>query len=188
MVLRKDKDEKIVSGVKKDFDPRKDITGMARIREVDNEKFVKIYTGNLSHWFELSMPAQKIMQYVIMFLPRNSDVVRLNIARLKTFSGYKSDTSLYDSINELINKRIIAKCDIQELYFINPGYIFNGDRVAFSEVVMRDAQAIGERDKLLGSGNHDQSDYRDEEGRVLEPENVTMSTESLFARASKLYK
>jgi len=186
VVLQKEHGSKIISSGGGDFDPYKDIHGMARIREVDNERFVKIYTSNLSMWFELSIPSQKMMQYILSILPRNSDVVVLEFERVKAYTEYKSFSSIYNAINELINKRIIARTKIKDAFFINPSFIFNGDRVIFSEAIVRSPQAIHERNSIEQNIIADPN-YSDEMGRALEPETVTTSEETLFDRASKLY-
>lgn len=40
-------------------------------------------------------------------------------------------------LNELEKAQIIAKTMRQGRYFINPNFVFNGDRVAFSTVIER---------------------------------------------------
>jgi DNA-binding GntR family transcriptional regulator len=40
-------------------------------------------------------------------------------------------------INELENAKIIAKTIRKGWYFINPNFIFNGDRIAFTTVIER---------------------------------------------------
>jgi len=189
LTLHKDSDAKIVSNPIKTFDICKDVRGIARVREVDNDKFVKIYTGHLGVWFELSVPAQKVLSYILNVLPRNSDMVRMSMDRLKGFTAYKSDTSIYDAINELCNRRIIARSKSTELYFINPGYIFNGDRIIFSEAILRNNQAIHERDVMIThSENGEEKAYVDELGQAVDADAVTMNDEDFLTRASRLYQ
>ncbi|MFY0838350.1 hypothetical protein ACA371_28650, partial [Klebsiella pneumoniae] len=41
-------------------------------------------------------------------------------------------------INELEKAKIIAKTMRKSFYFINPNFLFNGDRVAFTTVIERE--------------------------------------------------
>lgn len=136
-----------------DMDPGK-VRGMVKVQEVDNEKFVKIYTSQVSAWFELTVTAQKVLQYVMMVIPRNRDVVHIHVEKAMAFTGYSSTVSVYEGINELINKRIIARSSLPYFYFINPRFLFNGDRVIFAEAIVRNPQAIHERDTVLDSLEH----------------------------------
>ena len=45
--------------------------------------------------------------------------------------------TLYRGINELIKSEVIAKSNRIGVYFINPSFCFNGDRLAFTTVIER---------------------------------------------------
>lgn len=184
VVLRKGVDSKVISRNTDNVNFYKDVHGMARIREVDNDRFVKIYTANLSLWFELSIPAQRVLQYILTILPRNSDMIMLSYEQVKAYTEYKSFTSVYDAINELINKKIIARSKVKEMFYINPSFIFNGDRIIFSEAIMRTSQAMHERYKKLEDMATEQHVNPD----VLAVAEDSPGTESNFlSRAKTLY-
>ena len=48
-----------------------------------------------------------------------------------------SQTTFWRGLAELVKAHIIAKTMRQGRYFINPNFIFNGDRVAFTTVIER---------------------------------------------------
>jgi hypothetical protein len=123
--------------------------GIARVRTVDNDKYVKIYTGFITQWFDLTQAAQKILAYIITILPINKDVIHLPLDMLSAATGYTSESSMYIALNELINKRIIARSKETYFYFINPNFLFNGNRIVFADAIQRNPQAIHERMVIL---------------------------------------
>jgi DNA-binding GntR family transcriptional regulator len=48
-----------------------------------------------------------------------------------------SEATFRRGISELENAQIIAKTLRQGVFFINPNFVFNGDRVAFTTVIER---------------------------------------------------
>ncbi|MFU9139239.1 replication protein [Erwinia tasmaniensis] len=42
-----------------------------------------------------------------------------------------SESTYYRGMKELVNKGFIAEKTVQNSYFINPDFIFNGDRLSF---------------------------------------------------------
>lgn len=49
-------------------------------------------------------------------------------------------------INELEKAQIVAKTIRQGRYFINPNFVFNGDRIAFTTMIERASEEQGELD------------------------------------------
>ena len=81
--------------------------------------------------FNLSKKSQKILQYILLNLKPNTDLVVINIEseEIKKKTGYNSKATLYGGLAELIAREIIAKTTISHNhFFINPAYIFNGKR------------------------------------------------------------
>ncbi|MEY0116985.1 replication protein, partial [Providencia rettgeri] len=52
------------------------------------------------------------------------DLIDQNIIKI-------SESTFYRGMKELIKKDFIAETTIQNCYFLNPDYIFNGDRLSF---------------------------------------------------------
>jgi len=144
-LLGEDEECKIISNPIGDGKP----PGIARVRAVDNEKYVKIYTGFITQWFDLTQAAQKILAYIITILPINKDLIHLPLDRLSAATGYTSESSMYIALNELVNKRIIARYKERNFYFINPNFLFNGNRIVFADAIQRNPQAINERAEML---------------------------------------
>lgn len=98
-------------------------------KKVDSEEFVKIYKGQLSSLFELSKPAQNILQYVLKTLKPNIDYVILSPTDAMEKLRYKNKKSYYDGLEEIVAKEILGRSNVVNKYFINPAIIFNGSRL-----------------------------------------------------------
>ncbi|NJU25328.1 hypothetical protein HCX20_23365, partial [Escherichia coli] len=60
-----------------------------------------------------------------------------------------SQATFARGLAELEKAKIIAKHVRQGWYFINPNFVFNGDRIAFSTVVERKKQSEAVEDKTI---------------------------------------
>ena len=116
-----------------------DRLAIARIKWVESEQFVKVYTANISVFFELSKPAQRVCEYAIAVLSGTvgSDQVYLHpedyisfCKKQKTKTGANKN-SFNNGMRELAAKALIAKSSRPNLWYINPAVIFNGDRARF---------------------------------------------------------
>lgn len=64
-----------------------------------------------------------------------------------------SESVFYRGIKELIEKRIIAKTNEKNWYFINPAIVFNGDRARFVSEIIKKKEAIEEQPVcIVGNG------------------------------------
>lgn len=127
-------------------------THVATYKKVDNEQFVKVFTQHIAMTFELSSAGIKCFS-LLLFQVQNSalskDVVALDALALSEFldAHKENETPLKLSIatmkrgiNELEKAKIVAKTMRQGFYYINPNFIFNGDRIAFTTVIEREKQ------------------------------------------------
>lgn len=111
------------------------INSVSHYTLVDTEKFIKIYAETAGLWLNLSRPAQKVFSFIISHLERNKDTVMIDMAELSEHTGYTSQGPLYEAINELINKQLLARTTSDIIYYINPSFIFNGDRLLLGELI-----------------------------------------------------
>lgn len=120
-------------------------THVTTFRRVDSEEFVKLFTANIALTFELKAAGIKAFGVLVWMLQEkgiSKDLVPLDKFVLDDFLDAHSDRKLALSaptfargLAELEGARIIAKHLRQGWYFINPNFIFNGDRVAFTTVI-----------------------------------------------------
>lgn len=68
--------------------------------------------------------------YISYNVAKETDIIKLDPVSVMSFVGIKSDTTYYKYIQELIDNAVIARKNNRE-YWINPVFIFNGDRLKF---------------------------------------------------------
>lgn len=115
---------------------------------VDANEFVKIYTKGVAGMFGLSSPGRKVFTLLFTQLAGASglgkDIVTLQYSALpeetKKILSYRTFTK---GINDLIKNRFIAQSIYNGQYFVNPTFIYNGDRLAI--VTLYKKELAGER-------------------------------------------
>lgn len=121
-------------------------THVTTYREVDESEFVKLFTSNIAMTFDLTSAGIKVfnvLMYAVQNQAINKDQVFLDEKTLNNFlkqTAFKKALSLktlYRGINELIKSQIIAKATRYGVYFINPNFVFNGDRIAFTTGIIK---------------------------------------------------
>ncbi|UNE80230.1 hypothetical protein IMY97_22775 [Pectobacterium versatile] len=64
-----------------------------------------------------------------------------------------SESIFYRGVKELIEKRIIAKTNEKNWYFINPAIVFNGDRARFVSEIIKKKETMEEQpESIVGNG------------------------------------
>jgi len=121
-------------------------THLTTFKKVDAEQFIKLFSANIGLTFELKAAGIKAFGVLVWTLQEKSiskDLVPLDKYVLEDFlksQDKKIALSLATfgrGLTELENAKIIAKHLRQGWYFINPNFIFNGDRIAFTTVIER---------------------------------------------------
>ena len=120
------------------------VTHIVTYREVDDEEFIKFFTGNISLTFDLTSAGNKAFQIVMRVAQKEAmgkDEIYLNDEVIeefvKDFNVRLSTSTFRRGLKELLQKQIIAKSTKTNIYYLNPHLIFNGDRVAFTQSAKR---------------------------------------------------
>lgn len=132
-------------------------THITTFKRVDSEQFVKIFTANIGLTFDLSSAGIKAFNVLLWSVQNQAlakDQVLLDSMMLddflKDFQSLKlSYATLKRGINELERAQIIAKTMRKGFYFINPNFVFNGDRIAFTTLIERKRQDQPEQIDLV---------------------------------------
>jgi hypothetical protein len=110
-------------------------TTIAQKIEVDTEEFVKLYTKDISVFFELSPTAIRTFAVLLKEVQKsaiNRDKVFFRYDELKFEKGCVLPSSVfYRGIKELVDKQFLAKAEAPNFYFLNPALLFNGNRARF---------------------------------------------------------
>ena len=124
-------------------------THVTTYKPVDGEQFVKLFTTNIAMTFDLSsagIKAFSVLLWVVQNRALSKDEVDLDAFVLEEFMEIHSNkepplrlslATFKRGINELEKAQIIAKTIRQGRYFINPNFVFNGDRIAFTTLIER---------------------------------------------------
>lgn len=109
------------------------IAGFWHATEVDPEQFVKLYINGVKALKELTTHGVRVFEMLYMSLKdnMNKDVFVINYAKIDQSVYDINKTSFYLGINELIDKGFIAQSDIPTMYWVNPNYLWNGNRIAY---------------------------------------------------------
>ncbi len=119
-------------------------TSVVTYKKVDSTQFIKLFTQNIKLAFELTQAGQKALYVLFWALQSedmiNKDKVTLDQYTLKDFSKENPELTISlatfrRGLGELTKAKILALAERLGDYFINPNFVFNGDRVAFTTVL-----------------------------------------------------
>lgn len=121
-------------------------THVTTYRKVDGEQFIKLFTANIALTFDLSSAGIKtfnVLMWVVQHQAISKDLVVLDQMMLEDFLEAQSRplklslATFKRGLNELEKAQIIAKSMRKSFYYINPNFVFNGDRIAFTTLIER---------------------------------------------------
>lgn len=161
-------------------------------QEVDKEEFIKLYTSQIKAYFDLTKTAYKVF---FIFLRIYQDAIgkdHFYLSCKKAMSLAEkidhfvlSESIFYRGVKELIEKRIIAKTNEKNWYFINPAIVFNGDRARFVSEIIKKKEAMEEQPESIVvscSGNSKLKDKNRSIEAVMQEVNNQEDIDLLIAR------
>lgn len=122
-------------------------THVTTYKKVDGEQFVKLFTANIAMTFDLSaqgIKAFSVLTWALQHRAIAKDEIYLDTHTREDFivaheGGDKplrlSQATFARGLAELTKAQIIAKTLRQGIYWINPNFVFNGDRIAFTTLI-----------------------------------------------------
>ncbi len=111
---------------------------IGELQVVDSEKFTKLYHDAIKVTHSLSDKALKIlMWYIAPKLGKDQTQVIFNLDECMEFIEY-SKPSIYAGLAELLDVGVIAKSELNWLFYIDPALMFNGDRLEVAKVYLRE--------------------------------------------------
>lgn len=130
-------------------------TQVVTYRQVDSAQFVKLFAENIAMTFNLKAAGFKsfnVLMYAVQSTGWNTDTIELDSYLLEKFNETHdltlSRTVFTRGLGELENAQIIAKTIRKGRYYINPNFVFNGDRISFSQVIERVDGDAAQQDSL----------------------------------------
>ena len=113
------------------------LTSFIRQIEVDEEQFAKLYLNNFAAFFDLSQAAIRVFGYIMTCMKPKNDMIMFILEDCLEYTKYTSKGTVYRGLAELVKAEIIARGINENLWFINPLIVFNGDRVSFTKTYLR---------------------------------------------------
>jgi hypothetical protein len=107
--------------------------GFWQAEEVDKTKFVKLYVNGVKAFKELTGAGTKVFEvlYVKVQDSIGKDVIYLHYQDIDQMLIPMSKSTFMRGIKELIEKSFIAESMVGGRYYLNPDYMWNGDRLSF---------------------------------------------------------
>jgi hypothetical protein len=125
-------------------------THVVTYRKVDGAEFIKLFAKNIALTFDMTAAGFKVLMvvsHVLQYKGINRDIITLDSYAFDDFIEAHKDNdppitnfslqTFLRGLRELVGSKILAKCMRRGDYFINPKFVFNGDRVVFSTVLER---------------------------------------------------
>ena len=105
--------------------------GFWHTQEVDKTAFIKLYVAGVKAFKELTGAGTKVFEvlYLQMQDQIGRDMVYMSYSDVDQAVSPMSQMTYSRGINELLDKSFIAEAASNGRFFINPSYMFNGDRL-----------------------------------------------------------
>lgn len=111
--------------------------GFFEIKEVEENQFVKLFIRELASHKALTASGRNVLFYLMSLLRPGSDRVRVRVKEALEFLEYKNSRSYYQGIANLLEKEIVARTKYDDEFFINPGVVFNGNRITLATTYVK---------------------------------------------------
>lgn len=107
--------------------------GFWQAQEVDKTQFVKLYVNGVKAFKDLTGAGTKVFEVLYIKVQENigKDTIWLTFPSINQHETPMGETTFYRGMKELLAKGFIAESITPGMYYLNPDYMWNGDRLAF---------------------------------------------------------
>ena len=131
--------------------------GFWQVQEVDKTQFVKLYINGVKAFRDLTSAGTKVFEvlYLQVQCGIGQDKIYLSYSGINQDLTPMSEATYARGMRELTEKGFIAPSSQIGLYWLNPDYMWNGDRLAFVKEFRKASgkpKDMAERDKLESLG------------------------------------
>ena len=118
-----------------------DVAGFWQSEEVDATQFVKLFVQGVRALKELTNAGTKVFEllYTQMQAAPNRDMVNMAYWTINQNATPISERTYARGLSELVEKNFIAATPTFGLYWINPSFLWNGDRLTFVKEYVKKA-------------------------------------------------
>lgn len=109
------------------------LAGFWHSEEVDSTKFVKLYINGVRAFRDLTSAGTKVFELLYLEVQKNigKDIIWLNFIEVNQSITPMGKSTFMRGMRELLDKGFLAESAVPSKYFLNPDYLWNGDRLAF---------------------------------------------------------
>jgi hypothetical protein len=109
------------------------VAGFWEAEEVDSAKFVKLFVKGVKALKELTGAGTKVFEVLYLRIQESvgKDQLHMSFAAVDQVLTPMSNPTYDRGMRELIEKGFIAATPMQGIYWLNPSFVWNGDRLAF---------------------------------------------------------
>ena len=109
------------------------VAGFWELEEVDSTQFVKLFSAGMKRLKDLKSPGVKVLEVLYLIIKENpgKDRVFMSFFQVDQLITPMSVATYRRGTKELIDCEFMAATIDENIYWINPSYFFNGDRLAF---------------------------------------------------------
>jgi hypothetical protein len=129
-VYNKNKDMALIHGVTGEM---QQLGGFVSYKEVSAEKFVQLFIAGVKQLQELTNAGVRVFTVLYSAVQDNmgKDLLYLSYSAIDQTTNPMGLTTYNRGMKELISKGFIAPTTHQGMFWLNPNYIYNGDRMRF---------------------------------------------------------
>ena len=129
------------------------VAGFWESHEVDATKFVKLFVRGVKALKDLTSSGTKMFEVLYHRVQENigKDKVYMSYMSVDQVTTPMSEATYTRGMRELTEKGFIAADVMQGFYWINPSFIWNGDRIAFVQSYVKTSTTKASRTKKIKS-------------------------------------
>lgn len=107
--------------------------GFWQTQQVDKTQFVKLYVNGVKAFKDLTGAGSKVFEVLYLRVQEEigKDILYLSFHDIDQMVTPMSESTFMRGMKELLKKGFIAESIVTGRYFLNPDYMWNGDRLAF---------------------------------------------------------
>lgn len=107
--------------------------GFWQAQEVDKTQFVKLFVNGVKALKDLTGAGTKVFELLYLKVQESvgKDQIWLTFPSIDQVATPLGETTFYRGMKELLGKGFVAESMTPGLYYLNPDYMWNGDRLAF---------------------------------------------------------
>jgi hypothetical protein len=135
------------------------IAGFWEAEEVDSTKFVKLFVQGVKALKELTGAGTKVFEVLYLRVQENigKDQIFMAFGAVDQALTQMSEATYTRGMRELTEKGFIAATTVQGWYWLNPSFVWNGDRLAFVKEYRKAPRKPREKDTLTADLFSDQA-------------------------------